>query len=235
METIKNIILSGAVINFFAVIIGAAIGLVFKKGIPEKIKNAIMTGMALCVLLIGIDGIMNDANKILVIIISIALGAVVGELIDLDKWVNLLGQRLEKGMKKHNDNAQVAEGFVGATLLFCVGAMTIVGSIESGIGGSNITLYSKSVIDCFSAITLASTLGLGVIFSSFSVLIIQGSITLLAGYIQPLLTADITTQMSTIGSLLIVALSLNMLGLTKIKVMNFVPAIFLPLLLCQFM
>lgn len=235
MEILKTILTSGAVVNFFTVILGAAIGLIFKKGIPERLKTALMTGMALCVFLIGVDGILSEGNKILVIIISVAIGAVIGELIDLDKWVNRLGKRLESKFNSPGGNTKIAEGFVSATLLFCVGAMTIVGSLESGINGDNMTIYSKAVIDCIAAITLASTLGFGVMLSSVSVLIIQGSITLLAIYIAPLLNADMITQMSTVGSLLIVALSLNMLGVTKIKVMNFVPAIFIPLLLCQFM
>ena len=235
MEILKTIITSGAVVNFFTVILGAAIGLIFKKGIPEKLKSALMTGMALCVFLIGVDGILSEGNKILVIIISVAIGAVLGQLIDLDKWVNRLGKILESKFNSQGGNAKIAEGFVSATLLFCVGAMTIVGSLESGINGDNMTIYSKAVIDCIAAITLASTLGFGVMLSSVAVLIIQGSITLLAVYITPFLNADIITQMSTVGSLLIVALSFNMLGITKIKVMNFVPAIFIPLLLCQFM
>lgn len=235
MSIIKTILTSGAVVNFFTVILGSLIGLLLKKGIPEKIKNALMTGMALCVLLIGIDGILNEKNKILVIIISMAIGAVIGELIDLDKLVNMLGTKIEKSLDKKGGNSKIAEGFVSATLLFCVGAMTIVGSLESGISGDNMTIYSKAVIDCVAAITLASTLGVGVMLSSASVLIIQGGITLLAIYIEPFLSADIITQMSSVGSLLIVALALNMLGVTKIKVMNFVPSIFMPLLLCQFM
>ena len=235
MEILKTIITSGAVVNFFTVILGAAIGLIFKKGIPEKLKSALMTGMALCVFLIGVDGILSEGNKILVIIISVAIGAVLGQLIDLDKWVNRLGKILESKFNSQGGNAKITEGFVSATLLFCVGAMTIVGSLESGINGDNMTIYSKAVIDCIAAITLASTLGFGVMLSSVAVLIIQGSITLLAVYITPFFNADIITQMSTVGSLLIVALSFNMLGITKIKVMNFVPAIFIPLLLCQFM
>ena len=234
MDLIIRIITSGAVVNFFLVILGSAIGLIFKKGIPERLKNAIMHGMALCVLLIGIDGALNEQNKILVIIISMALGAALGELIDLDKMVNNLGLKLEKGLNGSKGNTKIAEGFVAATLLFCVGAMTIVGSIDSGINGDNLTLYSKSVIDCVAAIALTSTFGIGVMLSCLSVLIIEGGITLLAVYVSPVLSADIITQMSSIGSLLIIALALNMLGITKIKVMNYTPAIFFPILLCQF-
>ncbi|MBQ2266096.1 MAG: DUF554 domain-containing protein, partial [Clostridia bacterium] len=135
---------------------------------------------------------------------------------------------------KNGKNISLAKGFVSSTLLFCVGAMTIVGSIDSGINGNNSTLYSKSVIDCVAAMALTSSLGVGVIFASLSVLFIEGGLTLLATVVSPILTEYIISQMSVIGSLLIVALSFNMLGITKIKVMNFVPAILLPLILCLF-
>lgn len=235
MKTIINIITSGAVINFLLVILGAVLGTVFKKGMPERIKNALLFGMALCVFYIGVDGMLNTGNKILVIIISMAVGAVIGELADIDKRVKILGEKIENRFSKSGQKSNIAEGFVTATMLFCVGAMTIVGSINSGISGDNATLYSKSVIDCISAAALASGLGFGVAVAAFPVLIIEGVLTLLASAVEPILTQEIITQMSTIGSILIVGLSLNMLGITKLKVMNFVPAIFLPLLLCIFM
>ena len=231
--TLGKIITSGAVVNFFLVILGTLIGLLFKKGIPEKLQNALMTGMAFCVLYIGITGLFEQGANILVMIVCFAVGAVIGELIDLDKQVNRLGKKIENRFSK-NSNSKIAEGFVTATLLFCVGAMTIVGSIDSGISGDNSTLYSKSVIDCVAAAVLTSSMGIGVIFAAFSALIIEGTITLLANFISPILTDYIIAQMSVIGSLLIIALSLNMLGITKIKVMNFVPAIILPLLLIFF-
>lgn len=231
--TLGKILTSGAVVNFFLVVLGTLIGLLFKKGIPEKLQNALMTGMAFCVLYIGITGLFEQGANILVMIVCFAVGAVIGELIDLDKQVNRLGKKIENRFSK-NSNSKIAEGFVTATLLFCVGAMTIVGSIDSGISGDNSTLYSKSVIDCVAAAVLASSMGIGVIFAAFSALIIEGAITLLATVISPILTDYIITQMSVIGSLLIIALSLNMLGITKIKVMNFVPAVILPLVLIYF-
>ncbi|MBQ6816026.1 MAG: DUF554 domain-containing protein [Clostridia bacterium] len=232
MQTIKTILLSGAVINFILVIIGALVGLIFKKGIPQKIKNALVTGMGLCVLLIGIDGMLNNDTNILIIIISMALGAIIGELLNIDEFINKISLKLEKIINRKNGNTKIAEGFVAATLLFCVGAMTIVGSIESGINGNNSTLYSKAVIDCISAIPLASTFGLGVLLSCLPVLIIEGGLTLLAVAVSPILTQQIILHMSVTGSILIAALALNMLGITKIKVMNFVPAIFLPIIIC---
>ena len=230
---VAQILTSGAVVNFFTVIIGSLLGLLFKKGIPERVKNTLMYGMALCVLYIGITGLFENGAKILVIIISFAVGSVIGEFADFDKMVNTLGLKLEKKLSK--GESKIAEGFVAATLLFCVGAMTIVGSIESGINGDNSTLYSKAVIDGISAIALTSTFGIGVIFSALSVLAIQGSLTLLAVFVAPVLTQDVVTQMSVIGSALIIALGLNMLGITKIKVMNYIPCLLLPIVLCIFM
>lgn len=232
--TFGKIILSGAVVNFFLVIIGSILGAVFKKSIPERLQKALMQGMAFCVLYIGITGLFEDLANILVIIVCVAIGAVLGELIDLDALINKLGKKLESAVNKSGSVSSVSEGFVAATLLFCVGAMTVVGSIDSGISGDNSTLYSKSVIDCISAAVLTSSMGIGVIFSAFSVLIIQGSITLLAGVIAPFITDFALAQMSVIGSLLIIALALNMLNITKIKVMNYLPAVLLPLVLCIF-
>lgn len=230
---IIRIITSGAVINFLLVILGTFLGLIFKKGIPEKVKNTLMGGMALCVLYIGITGIFEDGTNIIIVIISFALGAVIGELIDFDGLVNRFGGFLEK--KLSHGETHIAEGFVTATLLFCVGAMTVVGSIESGVLGENSTLYSKGMIDCVAAMALTSSLGIGVILSAFSVLVLEGGLTLLAVYVQPLLTDAVITHMSVIGSLLIISLGLNMLGITKIKVMNYLPAIFLPIILCCFL
>lgn len=228
-----KILTSGAVVNFFLVILGTLIGLLFKKGIPERIQKALMTGMAFCVLYIGITGLFEDGANILVMIICFALGSVIGELLDLDKQVNRLGQAIENRFAKNKDS-KIAEGFVAATLLFCVGAMTIVGSIDSGISGDNSTLYSKSVIDCVAAAVLTSSMGIGVIFAALSTLVIEGGLTLLASFIAPVLTDYIIAQISVIGSLLIITLALNMLNITKIKVMNFVPATLLPLILIFF-
>ncbi len=235
MELLKRILLSGAVVNFAAVILGSAIGLLCKKGIPERLKNALMTGIALCVLMIGVSGMLKGENA-LIAIISMAVGGLLGELLQLEELVNKGAKKLEGFINRNGKNANIAEGFTATTLLFCVGAMTIVGSIDSGIRGDNATLYSKAIMDGIGAITFASGMGIGVMFSAIPVLVIQGGITLLASFIAPYITfGNVINEMTCVGSLLVTALSLNMLGLTKIKVMNFVPAIFLPLLLCRFM
>lgn len=230
MDIFKTVITSGAVVNFFTVIAGTLIGLLFKKGIPERVKATLMNGMALCVLYIGVTGLFEDGTNILIIIVSCASGAVIGELADFDGIVNRLGARLEKSLGK--GDTKIADGFVTATLLFCVGAMTVVGSIDSGISGDNSTLYSKSIIDGVSSIALTSSLGIGVILSAIPVLVIEGALTLLASIVSPVLTTTAVAHMSVIGSLLIIAIALNMLGLTKIKVMNYLPSIFLPLIFC---
>lgn len=232
-SVLGRIFLSGAVVNFFTVIIAGLLGLLIKKGIPERIKNALMHGMALCVLYIGVTGFFEENVNIIVVIISFAIGSVLGELIDFDKRINDIGVKLQNKLSRGNDS-KFAEGFVTATLLFCVGAMTVVGSIESGIQGDNSMLYSKTVIDSVSTIALTATFGAGVVFAAVSVLLIEGGITLLAVFVSPILTETAITQMSVIGSALIIALSFNMLGITKIKVMNYLPAILLPIILCIF-
>lgn len=226
---IFRVLTSGAVVNFFTVIVGTIIGLLFKKGIPERVKTTLMNGMALCVMYIGVTGLFEKDINVLIIIASFAIGAVVGELIDFDRLVNRLGEGLENKLGK--GDTKIADGFVTSTLLFCVGAMTVVGSIDSGISGDNSTLYSKAVIDGIAAVALASSMGIGVILSSLSVLFIEGGISLLANFISPILTETAVAHMSLVGSLLIIALSLNMLKITKIKVMNYLPAIFLPLII----
>lgn len=227
---------SGAFVNFILVIIGSSIGMLLHRGIPEKVQKTLVSAVALCVLYIGITGLFEENINVLIVIISMALGAIVGQLIDLDRLVNLLAQKIEAKVKKDDGKSgKIAEGFVSATLLFCVGAMTVVGSIDSGVSGDDTTLYSKSVIDCISSAVLASSLGFGVMLSSLGVIAIEGGLTLLAHVVQPILTTEVVAHISVIGSLLIIAIALNMLEITKIKVMNIIPAVFLPILLCLFM
>lgn len=231
-----KIFTSGAFVNFILVLIGSSIGMLLKRGIPEKIQKTLVSAVALCVLYIGITGLFEDNINALIIIISMAIGAVIGQALDLDRLVNSLAQKIENKVKKEgSQSGKIAEGFVSATLLFCVGAMTVVGSIDSGVSGDNTTLYSKSVIDLISSAVLASSLGFGVMLSSLGVLVIEGTLTLLAVVVQPVLTAEVVAHMSVIGSLLIIAIALNMLKITNIKVMNIIPAVFIPILLCLFM
>lgn len=225
----------GTIVNTIAVIIGAGIGMFLKKGIPEKLADTMMKGLGLCTLFLGISGSLDGQNS-LILIISIVAGALIGEEIDLDAKLNQLGQWLENKFKsKDGSKVSIAEGFVSASLLFCVGAMTIVGSLQSGLQGNHEMLFNKSMLDFVAAIIFASTMGVGVILSAAFVLVYQGAITLLAQWVAPVLSDVVIAEMNCVGSVIIIGIALNLLGITKLKVMNYVPAIFIPIILCQFM
>lgn len=225
----------GTIVNALAVIGGCIIGLIVKGRLTEKISNTIMSGLALCVLYIGISGALKGEDTLL-LIICIAVGALIGEIIDIDKRLNNLGDYIEKKINskkkdKKADKISISEGFVTSSLLFCVGAMAVVGSLESGLQGNHTTLFAKSVLDGVSSIIFTSSLGIGVMLSSVAILVYQGSITLLVGCLSSVLTDSVISNMSAIGSLLIMGLGTNMLGASKIKVANLLPAIFLPILI----
>ena len=228
----------GTIVNTVAVIVGSFIGLLLKKGFPEKMADTLMKGLGLCTLFLGISGSLKGENS-LILIISIVLGAIIGEAVDLEDKVNRLGSWLEnrvQGRKKEGDSkTSLAEGFVTASLLFCVGAMTIVGSLQSGLQGNHEMLFNKSMLDFVAAIIFASSLGIGVTFAAAFVFVYQGAITLLAQWVAPLLTDTVINEMTCAGSVIIIGLALNMLGITKLRVMNYVPAIFIPIILCIFM
>ncbi len=227
--------MTGTVVNAVAVIIGSLIGLLLKKGIPERFSDSVMKAVALCVIYIGIDGCLKGENT-LIAIISMAVGALIGELLRLDDGLNKLGQKLESKFSKDiSGENSIAKGFVTASLLFCVGAMAIVGSLESGINGNHEILFSKSLLDFISSIIFSASMGIGVMFSAVAVFVYQGIITVLAQFVGPYLSDAVIAEMTCTGSILIIALGLNMLGITKLKVMNYVPAVFLPILLCLFM
>lgn len=233
----------GTVVNSMAIIIGGAIGLLLKKGLPKKMADTLMVGLGLCTLYIGISGCLAGENT-LVLIVSMVIGTIVGEAVDLDDKINRLGKFLEKkfsGKKEETTSEEqpkkvsLAEGFVTSSLLFCVGAMAIVGSLQSGLTGNHETLFAKSTIDGVAAIIFASTLGAGVLLSAGLLFVYQGSITLLAQFVEPFLTEPVIAEMNCVGNVIIIGVALNMLGISKFKVMNLVPAIFLPIVLCRFM
>ena len=220
----------GTLINSLTIIIGSIIGLFVKGKINEKISHTIMSGLALCVIYIGVSGALKGENTI-VMIISIALGGLIGELIDIDSKLENLGNKIEKMVNKNGSTVSIAEGFVTSTLLFCVGAMAIVGALESGLNNNYSTLLAKSILDGISSIIFSSTLGIGVILSSVSVLLYQGSITLAAGMLSNMLNDVAITNITAVGSLLIIGLGLNILGISKIKVSNLLPAMLFAILL----
>jgi len=226
--------LTGTLVNCGGVIAGTALGLLLGKLIPAHLSDSVIKGVALCVFYIGVSGMLASENT-LVMIVSMVLGTIVGELLRLDDHLNALGDKIEKSFARHGLRGRVSEGFVTASLLYCVGAMAIVGSLEAGLTGNHETLFAKSILDAVSSVVYASTMGFGVALSAIPLLLYQGTITLGASLLSPVLTDVVIAEMKAVGSLLIVALSLNMLGLTKIKVMNSLPAMFFPILLCTFM
>ena len=232
----------GTIVNTVAVLFGALLGLGIRALATKKkeeqaqaptkrsIADTVQKGMGLCVLLIGLLGAL-EVKYMLVMILSIALGALVGELLDLDKLLNRFGAFVERKIGG-KQKGTFAQGFVSATLLFCVGAMTVTGALESAIEHTHGTYYAKAVIDMVCAVTLATTLGAGVLLSSAGVFAVQGTLVLVAVLAGRVIPEVVTAEMIAVGSLLVVAIGTNLLGVTKIKVMNLVPAMFFPIGLC---
>jgi uncharacterized protein len=218
----------GTIVNALAIIGGSLFGFILKGGIPQKINETIMKGLALCILVIGVSGAIKSQNM-LVVICSIVIGSLIGEAIDIDAKLFKLGNAIENRLQ--GKAGKISEGFVTASLVYCVGAMAIVGSLNSGLKGDHSILFTKAMLDGISAIMFTSTLGIGVILSAISVFIYQGIITIGASYLQGILTQpSIITEISAVGSVLIMGLGFNMLGLTKIKVANFLPAVIVPII-----
>lgn len=221
----------GTIVNSAAIVAGTCVGLLAKKSIPERLNSAIMNGLALAVVMLGIRGLF-DGENMLVAIVSIVIGTVVGSLIDLDKQVRRLGDKVQSRFK--NAKSPVSEAFVVSSVLFCTGAMAVMGCMNSGIEGDHTILYTKSLIDLVTSVMFAATLGFGVVFSALAVLLYQGLLTVLAMVASPLLTETVANEMGCIGSILLVGLGLNMLKVTDLKIMNHLPSIFVPILIYLF-
>lgn len=224
----------GAIVNSVVVILASALGLIIGQRIPEKMNSAIMQGIGLVVVSIGISGVVNGENT-LVLILSMVIGILIGEGIDIHKRINNFIDNMTKRFSGDKDQSQFTQAFMTATMLFCIGSMAIVGSLESGLTGDNATLYTKSVIDGISAILFSSSLGIGVIFSAIPLLLYQGGLILFAQLLAPLLSGAVILEMTTVGSVLLIGMGFNMLNLTDFKMMNFIPAIFIPILLMLFL
>jgi len=216
----------GTIVNALAIVLGSLIGLFFKGGIPDKYNDTVMKAIGLAVVLIGMTGAFETEDMIL-LIISLAIGSILGEFLQIEDSLDRLGGWIEGKMGKKEGG--IAKGFVTASLLFCVGSMAIVGALDGGLTGNNETLFAKSVIDFIVSIILTSTLGVGVIFSSVVVFVYQGLIAITASFMKVLLTDEVIREMSAIGGLLIAAIGFNMLEFKRIKVGNMLPAVFIPL------
>lgn len=228
----------GTIVNVIAIIIGGAFGIILKKGIPERFKTTIMQAISLAVVIVGISGTLQgvftvteqgklDREYITGMILCLVIGSLIGEALKIEERLDKMGMWFQERFSGKESN--FAKGFVTASLVYVVGAMAIVGSLEDGLYGKIDILLAKSMLDGISAVVFSATLGIGVIFSSLPVLIYQGAITALAGVLKPLLSDVVVSQMSLVGSVLILAIGFNLLEIKKFKVGNMLPAIFIPL------
>lgn len=242
----------GTIVNFLVVLVTGLLGSFLKRGVPRRVSDAVMSAMAICVVYIGVDGMLEKAPdvpegsffsaglvKVLVMILSMGIGTLIGELIDIDKWVNRLGTLVEKKLvrisgENGSPEGSFAKGFVSCSLLFCVGAMTVNGAFADALGKPDL-LLAKSVIDGIACFVMATTLGAGCAFSAFFVLIYQGALTCLGFFLASFLSPAAISYMSATGSLIIILIGTNVLGVTKVKTANMIPAIFLPALIGSLM
>lgn len=224
----------GAVVNAVTIVICGIIGIIFKAGISERFNERIMHGIGLCVLVLGIVGVITVENT-MVMIVSVLLGAITGEALKLEERLVNGVKKIEDKVKHLNAINNLGEGFIAATMIFCVGSMAIVGALESGLLNDHSTLYAKSILDGIVSILLASSLGAGVILSSLPVLLYEGAITLMAGSMAPYLSDIVINEVVVVGSLLLIGLGLNLLEITELKIMNYVPAMLFPVIIMQFL
>lgn len=220
----------GTLINCAAIILGSAFGLLLRRGMKDSIAKTVMQGVGMSVILIGVTGAIETSNTLLVIL-SMVIGGVVGAWINIDAKMNQLGAWAQKKLTRSDDESNTfAKGFVTASLVYCVGAMAVVGALDSGIRGDHSTLIAKAALDGITAIIFSSSLGIGVMLSAVPVLIYQGAIALLGNAIAPLLSDVVVQEMSAVGGLLIMGIGVNMLLEKDIKVANLLPAILIPFL-----
>jgi len=220
--------MKGTLVNTGTVILGSLIGLAVGSRLPEKVKQIVMNGLGLCTLLIGFK-MAFKGEQILLIIGSLVLGGIIGEFLNIEGWLERLGEKIKKRVKSESGNFVI--GFVTASLVFCVGPMTVVGSIEDGIRGDASILYAKSVLDGFASIAFASGLGVGVLFSAVTVLVYQGLLTLLGQKLSFLLNQHVLNELTATGGLMIVGIGLLLLNIKKVRVGNFLPALVIVVIL----
>ncbi|HHU50950.1 MAG TPA: DUF554 domain-containing protein [Firmicutes bacterium] len=229
----------GTIVNALAIIAGAVVGMLIKSGLPKRFKDLIMQAIGLAVIIIGLSGTLQGifflddqgqlgSSHIMLMIFSLVVGGLLGELLEIEKKLEQMGSWVQHKLAAKEGN--FAQGFITASLMYCVGAMAIVGALQDGLSANPTILFSKSVLDGVTAVIFAASMGLGVAFSAAPVVLYQGGITLLAGLLRPLLTEAVISQMSLVGSVLIMAIGFNILEIKRMRVGNLLPAVFIPLL-----
>ena len=218
----------GTLVNVAAVIIGSIIGLVVHTKLPKRIITIVFQGIGLFTIFIGIKMALKT-DYLLIMVFSIVIGSVLGELINIEKGINNLSEYLKRKIKLSSD--KFSEGLITAFLLFCLGSMTILGAIEEGLGRRPTLLFTKSLMDGFSSIALSASLGIGVIFSVIPLLIYQGGLTLFAGHLQPFFAKTMINELTAVGGILLIGLGINILEILKLKISNMLPSLIIVVIL----
>ena len=216
--------MKGTIVNVVAIFLGCSAGFILKSKFPEKIEKIIMQALGLASLLIGMQMAIK-ADNILLVIFSLVIGGVIGEIIDIEAGLERFGERIKRKFKSNNTSERFVEGFLTASLLYCVGSMAIMGAIKEGLSGNPDILYAKSLLDGVTSIAFTAAMGIGVLFSAIPVFLYQGGITLLARTIKDFLSPKIINEMTAVGGILIWGIGFGLLGIKKIKVGNLLPAI----------
>ena len=221
----------GTIINVLAVIIGSISGLIIHSKFPKKISDTAFHGIGLFTIVLGITMAIGT-NNFLIIIVSVVVGSVFGEIIDIEKRINSFGEYLKTKLKTKNE--RFSEGFITAFLLYCMGSLTILGSIEEGLTGIPDLLVAKSALDGFSSIVLAATMGIGVLFSFIPLLIYQGALTLFASNMQEVFTNVMINELTAVGGIILLGLGITILDLKKIRILNMLPSLIIVVILAYF-
>lgn len=218
----------GSIVNALAIIAGSMLGMALHNHFPERIKNIVFQGLGLCTLVIGMDMALK-AQNLLILIFSILLGGLIGEALQLETAVERLGNWFKK--KIGSKNIRFTDGLITASLIYCIGAMAIVGSLDEGIRGDRTILLSKSILDGFASVALAASFGSGVLFSFIPVLLYQGGITLFAGIFQDQFSPLLISQLTATGGVLIIGIGITLLEIKQIKLSNMLPSLFVVVIL----
>lgn len=221
-------ILIGPIFNTAMVVIGTIIGILFQKRVKSNIQDIVLKGLGFVTIYIAISSLLDDASGINVLI-SMSVGALIGEVLDLERRFHDLGNWIQKKFGRRN--AEFADGFVEASLLFCMGSMGILGSLESGLMGTHSTLFSKGILDGIAAVFFSAKKGISVAFAGVILLLYQGTLTLLASFLKPLLNTQCLAQINVVGGIILLSVAFNLLGIGKFKSMNYVPAIVVSVIL----
>ena len=220
----------GTIVNSLAIITGCIIGLILKGHFPERISVILFQGIGLATLVLGIQ-MAIQTQEIIMVILSLVLGGIIGEIINIEERVDRWGEKIKIIFKQQKTREKFKEGFITASLLYCVGSMAVIGAIEEGINGNPDILLAKSALDGISSIIFTASFGIGVLFSTIPVFLYQGTITQIAILVKNWVTVDMINEMTAVGGILILGLALGILEIKKLKIANLLPSLLIILLL----